>query len=202
MLMRLRVHSFNSTFVVSKKNNTKTVALQHKKTAMKKITIITAAFILIGGLSAFAGEKKPTTVSVEKEFYQLSFSKIVVENDIDLLLSESTDKEIEIWGDSRFTREVEWKIKNGVLYIRSKAGSLKNKASVSISVNQLSSLSVTGNSDVKSEGALNSADLKIFVDGEGKIAIKNTGAINIERADFIDLEVLRVSGNVRVDFNR
>ena len=44
--------------------------------------------------------------------------------------------------------------------------------------------------------------LKIFVDGEGKIAIKNTGAINIKRADFIDLEVLRVSGNVRVDFNR
>ena len=169
---------------------------------MKKITIITAAFILIGGLSAFAGKKRPISTIVQKEFYQLSFSKIVVENDIDLLLSESTDKEIEIWGDSRFTREVEWKIKNGVLYISSKAGSLKNKASVSISVNQLSSLSVTGNSDVKSEGALNSADLKIFVDGEGKIAIKNTGAINIERADFIDLEVLRVSGNVRVDFNR
>lgn len=167
---------------------------------MKKITIITAAFLLIGGLSAFAGEKRLTIV--EKEFYQLSFSKIVVENDIELRLSESTDKVIETWGDSKYTKEVEWKIKNGVLHIRSKAGSLKNKAAVSVSVNQLSSLLITGNSDVKSEGALNSADLKIFVDGEGKIAIKNTGAIKIEKADFIDLDVLRVSGDVTVGFNR
>jgi hypothetical protein len=202
MLMRLWQHLFNLTFVASKKNKQKPLQLQHKKTAMKKITIITTAFLLIGAVSAFAAKKKSRPFVVEKEFYQLSFSKIVVENDIELRLAESTEKVIETWGDSRYTKEVEWKIKNGVLYIRSKAGSLKNKARVNVNVNQLSSLLVTGNSDVKSEGALNSANLNIFVDGEGKIAIKNTGAINIERADAIGLDILRVSGNVSVDFNR
>ena len=154
---------------------------------MKKLAIITAAFMLTAGLSAFATEKKATTVVTEKGFYQLSFSKIVVANDIDILLSESTDRVIEVSGDSKYTRQVEWKIRDGVLYIRSKAGSLKNKVEVSISVNQLSNVTVTGDSNVKSEGALNSKELKIFFDGEGKLSIKNTGAINIEKGDTIDL---------------
>ena len=166
---------------------------------MKKITIITAAFMLTAGLSAFASETRPTAPVTQKVFYQLSFSKIVVENDIDIRLSESTERLIEISGDSKYAEQLDWKISNGVLYIRSKAGSLKNKVQVSIGVNQLSSLSVTGNSDVKSEGALNSEELKVFVDGEGRIAIKNTGAINVEKADNIDLGVHRVSGNVKVD---
>ena len=47
-------------------------------------------------------------------------------------------------------------------------------------------------------GALNSKELKIFFDGEGNLSIKNTGAINIEKGDTIDLEVQSVSGKVRV----
>jgi hypothetical protein len=166
---------------------------------MKKLTIITMAFILTAGLSAFAAETKANAAVTKKVYYQLSFSKIVVEDDIDIRLSENTDKVIEIYGDSRYTQEVDWKIRNGILYIRSKAGSLKNKVEVSISVNQLNDLTVTGNSDVRSEGVLNSEELKVFVDGEGQIAVKNTGAIKVKRADHIDLKVQRVFGNVRVD---
>ena len=87
---------------------------------------------------------------------------------------------------------------NGVLYLKSKAGSLKNKVWVSISVNQLTTLSITGNSDVKSEGALNSAQLSVFMNGEGHISLKNTGAINVEKMNYVELEVQRVSGNVRI----
>ncbi len=145
--------------------------LQHK-TTMKKLAIITAAFMLTACLSAFATEKNANSVVTEKGFYQLSFNKIIVTNDIDISLSESTDRTIEISGDNKYTQQVEWKIKGGVLFIRSKAGSLKGKVQVSISVNQLSDLSVNGDSDVTSEGALNSEKLKVFVDGEGRIPIK------------------------------
>lgn len=166
---------------------------------MNKLKIIIAALMLTAGLSSFATEKKANSLVTEKGFYQLSFNKIIVTDDIDIRLSESTDKVIEISGDSKYTQQVEWKIRDGVLYIVSKSGSLKSKVQVDVSVNQLSDLSVTGDSDVRSEGALNSAKLQVFVDGEGHIAIKNTGAINIEKADDIDLHVRRVAGKVKVN---
>ena len=173
--------------------------LQRKKKAMKRIAIITTVFMLTAGLSAFAKEKNQAAIVTEKGIYQLSFSKIIVANDIDIRLSESTDRIIEISGDSKYSQQVEWKIKDGVLNIRSKTGSLKNKVVVSISVNQLSDLLITGNSDVKSEGALNSKELKVLFDGEGNISLKNTGIIRIERGDAIDMEVERVSGKVKVE---
>jgi Putative auto-transporter adhesin, head GIN domain len=166
---------------------------------MNKLKIIIAALMLTAGLSSFATEKKANSLVTEKGFYQLSFNKIVVTDDIDIRLSESTDKVIETSGASQFTEQVEWKIRDGVLYIGSKVGSLKNKVEVSISVNQLSDLIIIGDSDVRSEGALNSAKLQVFVDGEGHIAIKNTGIINVEKADDIDLHVRRVTGKVKVD---
>ena len=166
---------------------------------MKRIAIITTVFMLTAGLSTFAKEKNETAIVTEKGIYQLSFSKIIVANDIDIHLSESTDRVIEISGESKYSQQVEWKIKDGVLYIRSKTGSLKNKVAVSVSVNQLSDLLITGNSNVKSEGALNSKVLKVVFDGEGSISLKNTGAISIESGDAINLEVERVSGKVKVE---
>ena len=172
--------------------------MQHKTQAMKKLAIITAAIMLSVGLSSFAAETRAKAAVTQKIFYQLSFSKIIVEDDIDILLSENTERVIEISGDSKYTENVDWNIKNVVLYLKSKAGSLKNKVQVSVSVSQLTSLSITGNSDVRSEGALNSAQLSVFINGEGHISLKNTGAINVEKANYVDLEVQRVSGNVRV----
>ena len=176
----------------------KNVAIATKTKAMKRIIIITAAFMLTAGLSAFAKKTKPSATVIEKNFYQLSFSKIVVEDDIDIYLSENADKSIEISGDSKYTQQVEWKIKSGVLYIKSSNGSLKDKVKVNISVNQLSILLIKGNSDVKSEGALNSGELKVIVDGEGYIALKNTGTISIEKSDNINLNIHRTAGNVMV----
>jgi hypothetical protein len=166
---------------------------------MKKIIILTAAFFISVGFSAFAGESKKNAVGTAKIFYQSSFSKIVVEDDIDIHLSESTDRLIEVTGDKIDIKQVEWKIREGVLYIKSKNGSLKNKVQVSISVSQIRDLLVRGDSDVRSDGALNSEKLQVVVDGEGYIAIQNTGIITIERSEDIHLKVKRVSGNVNVD---
>jgi Putative auto-transporter adhesin, head GIN domain len=166
---------------------------------MKKLAIITSILMFTTSLSVFAKEKKRIGEITKKEFYQLSFSKIIVSNDIDIRLSESRDRVIEISGDHKYFQQVEWKIKEGVLYIRSKAGSLKNKVEVSISVTELNNLYVTGDSNVKSEGALNSKELKIFFGGEGRLSIKNTGTIKIERGDSVNVNVQRVTGNVKVD---
>ena len=120
---------------------------------MKNITITTTAMILTVCLSAFA-KVNPGKAFIEKDFYRLSFNKIVVEGDIDINLSESTDRQIEISGDEKNVKYVSWKIRDGVLFLSSKSGSLKNKAKVSVNVSQLQALSVKGNSDVTSEGAL------------------------------------------------
>lgn len=95
---------------------------------MKTIVIITTVLILTAGLSAFAKEKNETAIVTENGIHQLSFSKIIVANDLDIRLSESTDRVIEISGYSKYSKLVEWKINDGVLYIRSKTGSLKKSS--------------------------------------------------------------------------
>ena len=64
----------------------------------------------------------------QKTNYQLSFTRMVIENDIDILLVENPEKSIEFTGTDADIAKVEWKIKNGVLHIKSKKGSLKGKA--------------------------------------------------------------------------
>jgi hypothetical protein len=173
--------------------------LRQKTQAMKKLLIITTALILITGLSAFA-TGKPGSVFIEKNLYQLSFSKIIVEDDIDVRLSENSDRLIEISGREKYVKAVNWKIKDGVLFLSSKAGSLKKKVLVSISVTELKALAVKGNSDIKSEGALNSNELKVFVAGEGSVALQTTGSIGIEKSSHLDLEVERMAGDVKIEW--
>lgn len=198
ILMRLQTAFFHCIFVSSEKQ-LKQLLLQQKNTAMKQIFILTAALIITTGLFAFTGESKKSVVNTMKVLYQSPFNKIVVEDDIDIRLSESTDRLIEFAGDKKYTQQVEWKIREGVLYVKSKAGSLKDKVQVSVSVNQLRDLLIKGASDVRSEGALNSETLKVTVDGEGYVAIQNTGTIIINKPDDIHLKIKRVSGKVNLD---
>lgn len=163
---------------------------------MKRIAIITAALLITTGLSSFAKGIYPS--ASEKGIYQQSFSKIVVTNDIDVSLTESIDKSIEVSGDEENIRQVEWKIKDGILYLKSKKGSLKGKVHVNLSVSQLKSIDVIGTSYIRSNGGLNSKALKVSINGESYVSIKNTGSIEVNKDGDTDLNVKRWSGDVSI----
>lgn len=163
---------------------------------MKKILSVAAAIIITAGTTAFAsGAEKEKPVS-QKTSYQLSFAKLQVENDIDIMLVEDDEKSLEFSGTDASIAKVNWKIKNGILYISSKSGSLKGKVKITVNVNQLKEIAVKGESDVRSAGELNSSSLKIYVDGTSFISVRNKGEIKIEKEDGTELDIRRAIGNV------
>jgi Putative auto-transporter adhesin, head GIN domain len=174
---------------------------QQKQKAMKRITFITAAFVLATGFTASAGTNNetgnPAKVSLES-----SFSKIVVQDGIELRLTESTEKAMQFSGKETDVKNVDWRIKNGTLYIKSKKGSLKTKVSIAVSVSQLNSLNVMGSSDVIINGELQSKNLDVFIDAQnnkaGVIALRTTGAITLEQADGTEIEVRESKGDVTI----
>ena len=163
---------------------------------MKKAIVMAAAILFTAGISAFASGKNPIVTSVKEISYQMSFDKIVVEDDIDLVLQENTNRLLSITGDEADIQKLEWKIKRNVLYIKSKGGSLKNKVTVKISVNQLKEIFIDGESALTSAGYLESPKLSVLVEGDGYVALKNAGSIYVQNGASTHFEVKKSVGDV------
>ncbi|MES2848536.1 MAG: DUF2807 domain-containing protein [Bacteroidota bacterium] len=164
---------------------------------MKRVLTIATAIILATTSTAFAGNHdNPVNKTTS---YESSFTKIQVEDGIDILLVESADKSIEFEGDEAAIAKVDWKIKDGVMHISSKKGSLRGKVKLIVNVNNLRELSVKDGSEVMSYGQLKSASLRIFLDGDAFISVKSSGNITLSNTGDTDLEVRRVEGNVKFE---
>jgi Putative auto-transporter adhesin, head GIN domain len=155
---------------------------------MKKIIIIAVSLLTVNA-ALFAGNSSvsPVTEYTKVISAKAPFYSIVVNNDIDVVLTEATDILIEIKGEEEGVKKVSHYIKKGVLYINSKQGSLKGRATVYVSVNGLQSIEVNGKSTISSKGVLNSSKLKVFVNGEARFDLKNYGQLLIEADEEIDL---------------
>ena len=163
---------------------------------MKKVIVMAAAILFTAGISAFASGTNPIVTTVKEITYQMSFDKIIVEDDIDLVLQESTNKLISISGDEADVQKLDWKIKKNVLYIKSSNGSLKNKVTVKISVNQLKEILIDGETALTSFGYLASPKLSVLVEGDGYVALKNAGAIYVRNGASTTFEVKKSVGEV------
>lgn len=158
---------------------------------MKKLFILTVSLVALTA-STFAGtdNKIISTVLAKGVVYEM----IVVNNDIDVVLTESTVNEIMVTGEEESVKLVKHHVKKGILTIGSKTGSLKGKATVYISVSGLKKLEVNGKSKIISQGSLNSKCLKVIVNGEAKFDLKNNGQIIFESDEDIDLNFERWIG--------
>ncbi len=163
---------------------------------MKKIISMVAATIITAGTTAFATEQKSDPATSQKTNYELAFTRMVVENDITIVLVESPETMMEFTGADADIAKVDWKIKNGELRIKSRKGSLKGKVTLTITVSQLKELYIKGESSIKSAGYLNSCSLKVTIDEGCRLALKNNGNIQIVARRDIELEVEHSVGNV------
>ena len=151
---------------------------------MKKLFILAVSLIaLTANTIAGTDNKIISTVLAKGVVYEM----IVVNNDIDVVLTESPVNEIMVTGEEESVSLVKHHVKRGVLTISSKMGSLKGKATVYISVSGLRKLEVNGKSKIVSQGSLNSKNLKVIVNGEAKFDLKNNGQIIFESDEDIDL---------------
>ena len=166
---------------------------------MKK-TIILSAVILLAAIQTVKAQQESTKYLMQNSIKTVSsFSKVVIGDDIDVILTESPDQRVIIEGHPKNTGHVKWTIKNNTLYLRSKYGSLKGKVVAVIGVHELRDLEVKGNSYVKSLGTLNSPMIKVQLYGDGMVALQNNGRIHVASNDGTDIEVRKQTGRISIE---
>ena len=161
---------------------------------MNKVITMVTTIILATSLSAFAANNdKPVN---QKTSYEMSFTTLQVEDGIEIMLVESPEKSIEFEGTEADIAKVDWKIKDGVLTVDSKKGSLKGRVKLIVNVSSLTEIYVKDGSEVRSHGQLQSASLRIYLDGDAFISVRSAGKIKVIKEDDTEFDVRRAIGNV------
>lgn len=151
---------------------------------MKQFIIMAVSLLTLSAAGVAApASKNYSAVITSGTVYDV----IVVNNDIDVVLTESPVAEIRITGEEKDVNLVKHQVKKGMLIIGSKMGSLKGKATVYVSVSSLKKLEINGKSFVTSNGALKSSKLMVVVNGEAKFDLRNYGDILFETDEDIDI---------------
>lgn len=154
---------------------------------MKRVLTVVTAILLTASLPAFAaGNENPAN---RQTSYESSFTRLQVQDGIDIVLVESDSRAIEFKGADADVDKVNWIIKNGVMSISSKKGSLKGKVQLVVNVSSLKELYVKDGSAVNSNGQLSSSSLKIYLDGDASVSIKSTGDIRVIKIGDTDVDV-------------
>ncbi|HSN61211.1 MAG TPA: DUF2807 domain-containing protein [Ferruginibacter sp.] len=166
---------------------------------MKKKIIIYTALLFTITVTAFAQKEPGQVINNDPLTYNKPFEKIVVEDDIELVLIESNEKQIKFEGSAVDLEKVNWSIKRGSIYLGSKLGSLKDKVKVILYVKDLKAIEINGNSVIKTSGHLSSKNLDIMMNGQAWVDILNAGKINVQRGEDIELNVRKKTKAVSIN---
>ncbi len=165
---------------------------------MKKLIAVFTALLFTAGSATFASTEGTKKYNTEQSSYSESFTKIVIEDDIDVVLYENGTTNIQFDGNARNISRIEWVVKKGVLYLRSKNGSLKDKVLVTIDVNALENIVIEGDSKVRSLGILSSEELNVHLSTSSYVAIRSLGKINISNSEGTELVVKKHVGKISI----
>ncbi len=145
-------------------------------------------FSLFVAVLTMASVTKAETITREMDLTASVYS-IEVSDDINVVLTQSADAKLRITGEEKDSKAVLLNQKNGRIWLLSKKGSLKNKVTVYVPVQNLRQLVINGKSYVRSNGVIASKKLQVTVAGEAKVEINNLGDIAFEADQDIDLQI-------------
>jgi hypothetical protein len=145
-------------------------------------------FILFISVLTMATVAKAENITREMDLTASVYS-IEVNDDINLVLTQSTDAKLRITGEEKDSKAVLLDQKNGRVRLLSKKGSLKNRVTVYVPVQNLHKLVINGKSYVRSNGVIASKNLQVTVAGEAKVEIDNLGNIAFDADQDIDLQI-------------
>ncbi len=154
---------------------------------MKRNFFSTLAAVAISILSASAGEPEKLNLNVG------NVEHIHIMDNIDVVLIQAPHRDNSIVLDQQTSEKLNVKLNAKTLYIGGRAGKSKEKTVVYIYVNNLKSLTVNGNSDVKTSGTLKTGLLDVFVEGNTKVHIKTTGTVKAHSLNDAEIKVTYLS---------
>ncbi len=168
-----------------------------KKQFTMIMTIVSMFFVQTGAKGNDHVDRDPPRVRIVPG----TFSRIVVDNGIKLLLEESASQQVKIEGPPRYADAVKMEVRGGVLYV-SAARPCNQRALVYLPVQQLEQVTLRRHAEVSTIGVLNSANIKIMVEGDCRADIVTWGKIIVEHddehdVDFLKKERIEIKGNIQ-----
>jgi hypothetical protein len=125
-------------------------------------------------LSASAKTDNPATLILNAG----NVEHLRIQDNIDVVLLQGADDDQSVILDQSITNKLSLKLSNNTLLIAAQGFiPAKQKVTVYVYVNNLRSITVEGDSKVKTVGALNTAKLDVFVDGDASVHLRTNGQI-------------------------
>ncbi len=101
-----------------------------------------------------------------------------IEDNIDVILIQGAPDNSSLIMDQNTSDKLSLKLSNKKLVIASQSGATKKqKFIVYVYVNKLKTITVDGESQIKTFGSLNSAKLELYVGGDAHVHVRNNGEI-------------------------
>lgn len=154
-----------------------------------KLFILVAALSTIG-FSAVAQKAKyaePVTRSIHlKE----SFSSLVINNDISVVLTESSSEEIVIKGDESRIKKCKVQVDDGKLFLSYLQTNEKPDVQVYVPARFLNKVIINGKSELTSSSILSNAAIRVIIAGESKVHLRSIGKVTVEGTD--DFDFIRI----------
>lgn len=165
---------------------------------MKKIILAVCTFALFLFVNiANATKPKPLAKEVVTTNYQLSFTKLEVADDINVVLVESLNKQMDVQGSLQDIANFKWEIKDGVMKLSTRKRNAGERLTITLYVNGLKELTVFGRSIISSLGSLSTA-INVHMLDEACLAISNKQAIHVFKNYAIDVNVKSSKGAVTI----
>lgn len=156
---------------------------------MTKQFLVTVTLLLSVFTTAFAEKKETASNSSTSKKVTLNgdFKKLVVSGNVDVVLYEKSAADVYLFDNAGNTGETTITERNGVLTVKGK--DCGEKTLVYIPVNNIKEIEVSGKAKVTSAHPLQTAQLTVFINGDCKVNIQSTGAIDLVEGDGAEMTV-------------
>lgn len=157
---------------------------------MKQKFFLSFLAIAFTALSAFAEDPERLILTVG------NVEHLNIQDNIDVVLLQGPSGDNAIVLDQNASSKLDLKLSGKTLVIAAhRYLSKKQKFTVYVYVNNLKTITVEGNSQVKTEGSLNTEKLDVFVDGDTKVHLRTNGVIKAHSLNDSIIDVKYITGS-------
>ena len=149
---------------------------------MKQKLILAALAIMLGAAPVLANE--PTRVFLNAG----NVEHLNVQNDMEIVLLQAPSDDHSVILDAQASEKLNVRLSNKRLFISERNGG-KGKTIVYLYVSNLKTITVEGDSQVKTIGSLETGKIDVFVDGNAKVHLRTTGTVKAHSLNDSTLDV-------------
>jgi len=147
---------------------------KNMKKKMGSLVLVTLSVTCFG--FAAPVHSNPPVISIA---FDQSFTSLVVDDNITIVLTNETGSEITVSGDQSQVKKIRAAVKKGSLYIWQPGGDKGEKVTVTIPAKQLRQVIVNGESYISTAATLDNTGLEVIVNGACKLVLHSRGNIDV-----------------------